>query len=183
MWQLFHLEIKDGNIYSLAKIKVASFLNEENVDLLDGITAQSAKDCLKINLRGDEVLKKKFLSVLEEKISELALFNAVKQYPDGLDSKRDDVCVVGEYNYQNNECKGRGSEDQIKYFFTIDFHQFINIFIFPNLPSLSASVTRRRSWPCTISGPRSTSLRTWTSPEEETSGPGITMNSLRGFPS
>ena len=100
-------EIKDGNIFSLAKIKVASFLNEENVDLLDGITAQSAKDCLKINLRGDEVLKKKFLSVLEEKISELALFNTVKQYPDGLDSKRDDVCVVGEYNYQNNECKGR----------------------------------------------------------------------------
>ena len=119
-------EIKDGNIYSLAKMKVASFLNEENVDLLDGITAQSAKDCLKVNLRGDEVLKKKFLSVLEEKISELTLFNAVKQYPDGLDSKRDDVCVVGEYSYQNNECKGRGSEDQIEYFFTFDFR---NIFL------------------------------------------------------
>ena len=174
-------DLKDGSIYSLAKIKVAMLLNEENIDILDGITAHSVKDCLNFILRGDEALKMKFSSVLEEKVSELALFNAVKQYPDGLASKRDGVCVVGEGLHQNNDCKGRGSKEDE--FYLIFLELFLENFYFPTLPSISASVTRRRSWPCTISGPRSASLRTWTSPEEETSGPGTTMNSLRVSPS
>ena len=53
-------------------------------------------------------MKEKFSSVLEEKVSDLMLFYTVKQHPDWLASRRDDVCQVGEYAYQDNECKGRG---------------------------------------------------------------------------
>ena len=110
-------EIKSGSVFSLAKMKVALTLKEENIDLLEGITAQSVRDCLKAIYREDEVLKKKFLLVLEEKISELTLFNAVKQYPDGLTGKRYDFCYLGEGIGDPNACEGGFSKDQMIYYF------------------------------------------------------------------
>ena len=97
-------EIKDGGIYSLAKMKVASFLQAENIDLLEGMTAMTVKECLIDIFRGDEEMKTKFVTIYSEKMEEFSLFNEVKQYPDSLDGRRDDVCVVGDSGYQNSEC-------------------------------------------------------------------------------
>ena len=52
-------EIKDGGIYSLAKMKVASILKTENIDLLDGMTSKTVKECLIDIFRGDEEMKNK----------------------------------------------------------------------------------------------------------------------------
>ena len=90
-------ELRDGSVYSLAKISVAKLFTTENLQLVeDTLSSEDIEYC---------GLIEREVSTIKEGIVHLQSFLQIKQFNDDLDDRLDKTCIVNEYSSDDCKCE------------------------------------------------------------------------------